>query len=268
MSKRTRSIITAAVWTIGVLIVWEVISHLLADVSKNPRAKQSLPTLEVIFSVLFRNNFFLSDLWVTVSRACVGFVLGVALGFVFAVLLSLSGTLEKIAYPYLLLSQMIPVLGLAPIFSTILRDTNATRVAICTFLTFFPVTTNTLAGLKAVENTQKDLMRSYAANKWTVYRKLMIPASLGSLATGAKIAAPMAVTAAIIVDNLSGQGGIGSRMLYALSGGILDVFWACVIVGAVAGILSFVLIGFIEKIIMPYKFDGVLFGRGRKAVVK
>lgn len=250
----------------GVALFWEGIAHILSDVAKNPTAKQALPALEVILRSLFKNGFFLGDLWVTVSRAGIGFLLGVTLGFLFAVLISLSNLLEKVAYPYLLLSQMIPVLGLAPIFSTILRDNGATRIAICAFLTFFPVTTNTLAGLKAVERAQKDLLTSYAAGKPTVYIKLMVPASLGSLFSGAKIAAPMAVTAAVIVDSLGGQNGLGSRMLYALGGGILDVFWACVVIGALTGILSFVLVGMLERLVMPYKFDKSLLGIRKKAV--
>jgi NitT/TauT family transport system permease protein len=124
-------------------------------------------------------------------------------------------------------------------------------------ISFFPVATNTLAGLKSVAVEKKDLMFSYAAKKSAVYFKLMIPASVASLLTGMKIAAPLAITASIIVDTLSGAAGLGYLITHSLYAGNVLTFWASVVISAVLGILAYSVIGLAERLVMPYKFNSV-----------
>ena len=96
-------------------------------------------------------------------------------------------------------------------------------------------------------------MYSYAANKFQLYTKTLIPASLPSFFTGLKIAAPMAVTASILVDTLQGGVGLGCLLSQALKGAMTRyVFWQIVLLSAIIGILSFVLIGAVERRICPY----------------
>jgi len=97
------------------------------------------------------------------------------------------------------------------------------------------------------------LLYSYAANKKSIYCKLMIPYSLPYLFAGLKIAAPMAITASILVDMLGSSGGIGVKLLYALYSGTKDIFWDSVITSALMGIISYFIVVFIEKISMPWR---------------
>lgn len=94
----------------------------------------------------------------TLSRAGIGFLIGTVLGFVLALLMNLSGTVEKIAFPYLMLIQMIPVLGMAPIVLALTGDIGTSRIVIAAILTFYPVATNTLAGFKGVQKEKHELM--------------------------------------------------------------------------------------------------------------
>lgn len=88
--------------------------------------------------------------------------------------MSLSGTVEKIAFPYLMLIQMIPVLGMAPIILALTGDISISRIVIAAILTFYPVATNTLSGIKRVQKDKNELMYSYAANKFQIYMKTLI----------------------------------------------------------------------------------------------
>ena len=85
------------------------------------------------------------------SAKDIGFAVGVAAGFILALLMSLFGTVEKIAFPYLMLIQMLPVLGLAPIILALTGNIATSRIVIAAILTFYPVAANTLAGFKSVQ---------------------------------------------------------------------------------------------------------------------
>ncbi|MEQ8196944.1 MAG: ABC transporter permease [Clostridiaceae bacterium] len=254
MISRKEKYIVNAVWAAGIFIIWELAAFYLDKVAHDPMAEAKLPYPHgIILSI--GNNFteLISASGLTFSRAVFGFALGAAIGFILAIVMSLSKIAEKIALPYLILSQMIPVLGLAPIIFTLARDMNASRIIIAAYITFFPVSINMLSGLNSVESDKKELLYSYAAKKKSIYFKLMIPYSLPYLFAGLKIAAPMSITASILVDMLGSSGGIGVKLLYSLYSGTKDVFWASVVTSAILGIISYYIVVFFEKICMPWR---------------
>ncbi|MDR2435223.1 MAG: ABC transporter permease subunit [Treponema sp.] len=255
-SERFKGRIVIFVWLCVIFLMWQEISFILADLAKDKMASRTLPYLHRIIANLFvRRSLLFSHAGQTLSRALIGFLAGALAGFLLALAMSLSGMVERMLFPYLLVSQMIPILGLAPILSGIIGDIGRTRIFIAAFITFFPVTVNTLAGFKSVEPEKLTLVYSLAANKHTVYRKLMMPAALPFLFSGLKIAAPMAITAAILVDTLGGASGLGYLITYSLYGGFpIMVFWSSVLLSAALGILSYQMIAAIEKICMPYKY--------------
>ncbi|PRR84491.1 ABC transporter permease [Clostridium vincentii] len=242
------------VWTIGIFMVWELVAFFLDKVTNDPMAEAKLPYLHrVIVSVAQNFTELISAAGLTFSRAVVGFAIGAAIGIILAIIMSLSKIAEKIALPYLVISQMIPVLGLAPIVFTLAKDMNTARIIIAAYITFFPVAINMLSGLNSVDSDKKDLLYSYAAKKKSIYCKLMIPYALPYLFVGLKIAAPMAITASILVDMLGSSGGIGVKLLYALYSGSKDIFWDSVITSAFMGIISYFIVVFLEKICMPWR---------------
>ena len=108
-----------------------------------------------------------------------------------------------------------------------------------------------------MEREKHELMYSYAANKLQLYTKTLIPACIPYFFTGLKISAPMAITASILVDTLQGGNGLGCMLSQSLKGGMTRlVFWNIVLISAMIGILSFVVMGLIEKILTPYKRKG------------
>ncbi len=253
IGKREQRIV-AIVWVIGIIVVWELASFLLKYVIQDPMASAKLPYPHIVAMTFVENwKILLEAGLVTFSRAAIGFALGSSVGILLAVLMSLSKTMERIAFPYLIVSQMIPVLGLAPIIFNIVRDMNVSRIMIAAYITFFPVAVNMLSGLKSVEQEKKDLLFSIASSKFKVYQKLMLPFSMSYLFTGLKIAAPMAVTASILVDMLGSKSGIGVKILYSLYSNSSNIFWASVLTSAFMGIISFYVVVFAERLCLPWQ---------------
>ena len=254
MNSKKEKYMINTVWAVGIFVLWELTAFLLDGVLHDPMAEAKLPYPHMVIISLMQNfSDLMSAAGLTLSRAFMGFALGALVGFVLAIIMSLSKIAEKIALPYLVVSQMIPVLGLAPIIFTLAKDMNLSRIIISGYITFFPVSVNMLSGLNSVESEKKELLYSYAAKKPSIYCKLMIPYCLPYLFAGLKIVAPMSITASILVDMLGSSGGIGVKLLYSLYSGTKDIFWSSVLTSALMGILSYFIIVFLEKICMPWR---------------
>ncbi len=249
------------VWVLGLIVVWEIGAFIIAGVKRTP--ENVLPHLYQIIGSVFSTKMVngsqtatqivLSNTWITLMRAGIGFGFGALVGFALALLMSRFTVIEKMIFPYLMIIQMIPILGMAPIVLAITKDIDKSRIVIAAILTFYPVATNTLSGFKAVEKEKQELLYSLAASRWDVYRKLLIPYSMPYLFTGLKIAAPMAITASILVDTLQGGGGLGCMMSQSLKHAMtIYVFWQIVFVSAIVGILSYQLMAWLERSVSPY----------------
>ena len=268
--KKVKKILTSKIfvifiWITALFVLWEVCAAHVAETKRTP--ENILPHISGIINSLLSDKkingsqtalqMVLENAGATLSRAGVGYLIGIASGFVLALLMSLSGIVEKIAFPYLMLIQLIPILGMAPIINAITGDIAVSRIVIAAILTFYPVATNTLAGFKSVQKEKHELMYSYAANKFQIYTKTMIPACIPYFFTGLKISAPMAITASILVDTLQGGIGLGCLLSQSLKGAMTRyVFWDIVFFSAVIGILSFYIMGVAEMILCSYKRTG------------
>ncbi|MCL9660663.1 ABC transporter permease [Paenibacillus hunanensis] len=244
------------VWIVAILVVWEAGSWALLNLAQVPLAQSKLPYVHAILTTSVQySGTLLKEGSATFGNAAIGFVIGAAAGVLLAILMSVSRWIERLTFPYAVASQMIPILGLAPIIYGIVRDEYISRIIISGYITFFPVALNMLRGLRSVEPSALELMYSYAAKPWSVYWKLRFPAALPSLFSGLKIAAPLAVTGAILVELMGAQHGIGVIMLRNLYYGPSHVymFWSTVVVGALLGILSYWVISLIERIIAPWQ---------------
>lgn len=245
-----------ALWVIGLLVMWESASWFLLHVLQVPLAQSKLPYIhELVLTVTDYGDTLFFEAWVTFTNAAIGFVFGAVAGSLLAIVMSTSKWVEQLTFPYAVASQMVPILGLAPIVYGIVRDEYVSRIIIAGYLTFFPVALNMLRGLRSADPLAVELLHSYAAKPWTVYWKLRFPAALPGLFTGLKIAAPLAVTGAILVELMGATKGLGVIMLRNLYYGPSHtyMFWLTVITGALLGIFSYVLISLIERIVTPWQ---------------
>jgi NitT/TauT family transport system permease protein len=208
------------------------------------------------------------DLWLyllhstlfTARAAAVGFLFGAVIGFFLGVSLSQFAVLRRGVMPYVVASQTIPILALAPIVVRSLGSVTISgspppdwiRVSvIAAYLTFFPVTVNTLRGLQSADPWALELMHSYAARGWTVLWKLRVPSALPYIFTALKIAATASVVGAIIGEApASIQKGLGGAIVsfnqyYTLEPKNL---WATNLFAALLGISFFLLVVLAEKL--------------------
>ncbi|MFN2484579.1 MAG: ABC transporter permease [Candidatus Limnocylindria bacterium] len=185
--------------------------------------------------------------------AVIGFVFGALFGFVLAVVFVHSRLLERALVPYVIASQTIPIIALAPMIVLWFgRDWLAVAL-ISAYLTFFPVTIGAIRGLSSPDPRALELMRTYAASRWKVLWKVRVPASLPYLFTALKIGATASVVGAIVGEAPTGlAGGLGRTLVtfnqYYLTGP--EKLWAAILVTAVLGIVFFSLVRIAELVVL------------------
>jgi NitT/TauT family transport system permease protein len=193
----------------------------------------------------------------TAKEAAVGFVLGASIGFAIAIVLVHSGLLQRGLLPYIVASQTVPILAIAPMVVVWLGGRGLpgwfSVSVIAAYLTFFPVTINSLRGLQSAEPRALELMHSYAASRWAILWKLRVPASLPYLFAALKVSATASVVGAIIGELPAGiQDGLGGAILnfnqyYASSP---DELWATNVIAALLGISFFLLVVLAERLVV------------------
>ena len=196
----------------------------------------------------------------TWSEAAIGFTSGAFLGFILGALFAHSRLMERGLLPYVVMSQTVPILAIAPIVVLWLGAGAGAVAVISAYLTFFPVTINTLRGLTSPEPTALELMRSYAASKWKVMWKLRFPAALPYIFTALKVSATSSVVGAIIGELPSGiRDGLGGAILNFNQYYTSDPakLWGAIFIAALVGIAFFVVIGIIERAVLGGKIQGI-----------
>jgi len=146
---------------------------------------------------------------ITFIEVLLGLLAGTLFATIVGYMLAKSKTLEKILSPYLVASQAIPVVAIAPLLVIWLGDGILSKVVICALIVFFPVLINTIVGVRAVSSPLYDLMNSLRANRLQILLKLEIPASLPVLLGGLRIGATLSVIGAIVGELVSADRGLG-----------------------------------------------------------
>jgi NitT/TauT family transport system permease protein len=281
---------TAAIAVIAVLVMWEGLKALGGTPWRAPLAEPGSPVLwNPPFRWPFVNDLNLPHVWnialtffepfqrggdrnvaqylfdaalFTWREAALGFLLGAAIGLVLATVFVHSRLLERALVPYVVASQTIPIIALAPMITYAFGGNVTAVVVIATYLTFFPVTIAMIRGLRSLDPRALELTRSYAASRWQVYRKLRLPASLPYLFTALKIAATASIVGAIIGE---GPGGIANGLGRVISNYNQyyitepEKLWAAIVASGVLGVVFFLIVRAIEVAVLrgrPGAADG------------
>ncbi|KAB2330173.1 ABC transporter permease [Cytobacillus depressus] len=189
----------------------------------------------------------------TMIEFLIGFLFAVSGGIALAVTMFFSKTVEKMLYPAVLISQMIPIIALSPIFVLWFGYTIWSKVAVTVLISFFPIVVGTYDGLKASDKDYFELLRSMGANRWQIFIKLNIPMALPSLFSGLKLAIVYALVGATIGEWLGASEGLGyySRRM---SGNLnSEGVFAAITILTILGILLFGFIQVIEKNVLKWK---------------
>jgi NitT/TauT family transport system permease protein len=190
--------------------------------------------------------------WVTLSSTLLGFVMGTLLGIALAVLIVHMKSLDKSLMPWIISSQTIPILAIAPIVIVVLGSIGlrglVPKAIISTYLCFFPVTIGMVKGLTSPDVLSLDLMRTYSASKAQTFWKLRLPASVPFLFASLKVAVAIAIVGAIVAELPTGaQAGIGARLLSGSYYGQTVQIWAALFVAAALAASLVALVGLAER---------------------
>ncbi|NJR12937.1 ABC transporter permease [bacterium] len=197
----------------------------------------------------------------TLREAVFGFVFGALLGLLLGTAFAHSPLMERALLPYVVASQTIPILAIAPMVVIWLGASFASVAVIATYITFFPVTINTLRGLQSPHPTALELMNSYAATRWMTLWKLRFPAAVPYIFAALKVSATASVVGAIIGELPSGMGdGLGRAILdfssdYSLTS--TPKLWAAIVTAALIGVLFFIVVGVVERVALRRYVRGV-----------
>jgi NitT/TauT family transport system permease protein len=193
--------------------------------------------------------------WVTLSSALVGFGMGTLLGIVLAVGIVHVRTLERSLMPWIIASQTVPILAIAPMIIVVLASIGLVglipKAIISAYLCFFPVTIGMVKGLTSPEPIHLDLMRTYNASTTQTFVMLRWPAAMPYLFASLKVAVALAVVGAIVGELPTGaSAGIGARLLAGSYYGQTIQIWSALVVAAVVAGLSVALVGQAERLVL------------------
>jgi NitT/TauT family transport system permease protein len=161
------------------------------------------------FTVTLRDGTLLSNAMVTLYEVLIGLSLGSVVAMALGYLLAKSRLMEKLLSPYLVASQAIPVVAIAPLLVIWFGPGIFSKILICSLTVFFPVLVNTMIGFRAVPENLRDLMRSLRATRWQKLRLLEIPAALPVLFGGLRIGATLSVIGAVVGEFVGSDRGLG-----------------------------------------------------------
>ena len=220
-----------------------------------------LPSPHQVFHELYKSVFtvkltskrnLLYHAGVTASSTLLGFLFGSLLGIALAVGIVHNRTLDRSLLPWVITSQTIPILAIAPMIIVVLGAIGLKglipKAIISTYLCFFPVTIGMVKGLRSPDPLQRDLMRTYSASQNQIFWKLRVPSSTPFLFTSLKIAAASSLVGAIVGELPTGaQAGIGARLLAGSYYGQTVQIWSALIMGSLMAALFVTFIAVVEK---------------------
>jgi NitT/TauT family transport system permease protein len=286
MDKPTRSrdkILPVLTITVVILIVWYIAailmnapfqrdqdkrsgvtstySELVAKTLAQP--KPTMPAPHQVAENLYKNIFTVKPwsarslvyhAWVTLSSTLLGFAMGTVLGIVIAVGIVHVPALERSFLPWIIASQTIPILAVAPMIIVVLAAAGITglfpKALISTYLSFFPVAVGMVKGLRSPEVLHLDLMCTYNASQWQTFWKLRVPASVPFFFTSIKVAVAASLVGAIVGELPTGAvAGIGSKLLAgSYYSQTIDV-WAALIAGSIVAVMLVTIVDLAAKLV-------------------
>jgi NitT/TauT family transport system permease protein len=195
--------------------------------------------------------------WVTLSSTLVGFVIGTLLGIGLAILIVHVPSLDRSLMPWIVSSQTIPILAIAPMVIVVLAAVGVVgllpKAIISMYLSFFPVTVGMVKGLRSPEPMHLDLMRTYNASRWQTFWKLRWPSALPFLFVSMKIAVAAALVGAIVGEMPTGAvAGLGARLLTGSYYGQTIQIWAALLAAALMAAVLVGIVGLVGRLVFRH----------------
>ncbi|MFG6559850.1 ABC transporter permease [Sulfitobacter sp. 1A15299] len=191
--------------------------------------------------------------WVTFSATFLGFVMGTALGTLLAVGIVFNRTMDMSVMPWVIASQTIPILAIAPMIIVVLNAVGLSgllpKAIISMYLSFFPVVVGMVKGLRSPDQMQLDQMRTWNASGWQTFWKLRLPSSMPYFFTSLKVGVAASLVGAIVGEMPTGAvAGLGARLLAGSYYGQTVQIWSALLMAAALAAAMVGLIGLVQRL--------------------
>jgi NitT/TauT family transport system permease protein len=227
--------------------LWEAIIDLL----KLPEILVPAPSA-IFFSLVPNAALLAHAAGATVAIIAYGFALSAVLGIVLALMLVRFPPLSRSTYPLIVLFQTVPKVALAPIFVIWFGYELTPKVLLIVVISFFPISLNMIAGLRAVDPNLLLLMRSVGCSKTETLLRVMLPSALPPLFAGLKIAVTFAVIGAIVAEFSGANRGLGYLIQFASSQLDTPLVFAGLFVVSALGVLLYYAVELVERLVIPW----------------
>jgi NitT/TauT family transport system permease protein len=229
------------------LLLWDIVIR----VFKIP--PYLIPTpLDVVGQLYAEWPRLLRESLVTTYATLGGFALSFLFGIPMALLIAYSRTVESFIYPLLVFSQSIPKIAIAPLFVVWFGFGIIPKIIAAFLLAFFPVVVSTVMGFKSVDQEMIDLARSMKASRWQIFTYISFPQALPAIFAGLKVSVTLAVVGAVVGEFVGSNSGIGYLLQVANGNFDLPLMFAGLVVLSMIGVLLFVLVDIIERLMIPW----------------
>ncbi|MFA5120456.1 ABC transporter permease [Zavarzinia sp.] len=241
------SALPAVVTTIVLVVVWEI----LVTVTETPA--YIIPAPSRIWEALFTGNSSLSyHTMLTGFESLAGFVIGSALGAMLGIVFAYSRFVARSLMPYVIASNTIPVVAVAPIIMLWFGAGIGSKVAVTAFLSFFPLALNMMKGLQSYDRTVMEVFHVAAATPLQRFFKMRVPSAMPYIFVGLKLNVTFSVIGAIVAEFVQADRGLGFVIMTAYRTLNMPRLWAAMLASALLGILLFVLVAAAERLVIPW----------------
>ena len=242
-------------WNIPILVFiffagfWEVSVRLLNV------PNWLLPSPYGIMVELYNNiAIFSYHSFITIIEILIGFIFAVLWGLLLAFAVAYSKHAERIFYPFIIASQTIPIIVLAPILLIWFGYGLLSKIIVVALISFFPIVVNLVDGFRSTDVDKINLMRTLGATKITIFRKLAFPSALPFLFSGLRVAVAVSVIGAVVAEWIGSSSGLGYLMIRSKAQFLTERIFASILILSFIGIFLFIFVSLVERIVIPWNF--------------
>jgi ABC-type nitrate/sulfonate/bicarbonate transport system permease component len=212
-----------------------------------------LPAPSAIAAELVASRaLYLKHTWVTLMEVMLGFGAALATGVLLATLIAYYRTLQRAVYPLVIASQTIPIIVIAPLLLIWVGYGIAPKIIVVILIAFFPITVNTVDGLRSVDTDMVNMMRTLGASRWQIFIKVQVPTAMPFLFSGTKIAVTFSVIGAVIGEWVGASAGLGYLTRISVPLFLTARSFGAVVLLAAMGIILFVSVALLERLLLPW----------------
>ncbi len=242
---------TALYFTLSIglcLVAWELAVRLLHV----PLYLVPAPSL-VVVRLFTQWNLLMPHFLKTAYETLIGFAAAVAVGLPLAIVITFSRLAEKLIYPVLVASQVVPKVAIAPLFVIWFGFGFIPKVIVAFLISFFPIVIDTVVGLRSVDPDMIYLARSMNGNGMKTFLKIRLPNALPNILAGMKVGMTFAVVGAVVGEFVGSSDGLGYILLVATGNVDTPLVFASILLMTILGVLFFGILEGLERLLIPWR---------------